>query len=61
MWDLPGPEIKPMSPALAGGFFTTVPQGKPKKTLFKFQRILLKVMQMLTVNMMSDLWVKALL
>ena len=28
--DLPNPEIKPMSPALAGGFFTTTePPGKP--------------------------------
>ena len=24
MWDLPGPEIKTMSPTLAGGFFNTV-------------------------------------
>ena len=23
MWDLPGPWIEPMSPALAGGFLTT--------------------------------------
>ena len=29
MWDLPGPGIKPMSPASAGGFFTTKPPGKP--------------------------------
>ena len=29
MWDLPRPGIKPMSPALAGGFFTTEPPGKP--------------------------------
>ena len=28
MWDLPGPGIKPMSPALAGGFLTTAPRGK---------------------------------
>jgi len=27
--DLPNPGIKPESPALAGGFFTTEPQGKP--------------------------------
>ena len=27
--DLPDPEIKPSSPALAGGFFTTEPPGKP--------------------------------
>ena len=29
MQDLPGPGLKPMSPALAGGFLTTVPPGKP--------------------------------
>ena len=28
MWDLPGPGIKPVSPALAGGFLTTAPPGK---------------------------------
>ena len=28
MWDLPGPGLKSMSPALAGGFLTTVPPGK---------------------------------
>ena len=28
MWDLPGSGIKPMSPALAGGFLTTAPPGK---------------------------------
>ena len=27
--DLPSPEIEPMSPALAGGFFTAEPPGKP--------------------------------
>ena len=27
--DLPDPGIEPMSQALAGGFFTTVPPGKP--------------------------------
>ena len=27
--DLPSPEIEPRSPALAGGFFTTEPPGKP--------------------------------
>ena len=29
--DLPDPEIKSASPALAGGFFTTEPSGKPEK------------------------------
>ena len=34
MWDLPGPEIEPVSPALAGGFLTTVPPGKSLKGIF---------------------------
>ena len=29
MWDFPSPGIKSVSPALAGGFFTTEPPGKP--------------------------------
>ena len=28
-WDLSGPGIEPMSPALAGRFLTTGPQGRP--------------------------------
>ena len=32
--DLPDPGIEPMSPALAGGFFTTEPPGKPKILLY---------------------------
>ena len=31
MWDLPGPGLEPMSPALAGGFSTTVPPGKSRQ------------------------------
>ena len=38
MWDLPGPGIEPVSPALAGGLPTTAPPGKPLyfnlKTIF---------------------------
>ena len=30
MWDLPRSATEPMSPALAGRFFTTEPQGKPQ-------------------------------
>ena len=37
MWDLPGPGFKPMSPALAGGFSTTAPPGKPQETCFYFR------------------------
>ena len=35
MWYLPGPGLKPMSPALAGGFLTTAPPGKPQSNLEK--------------------------
>ena len=34
MWDLPGPGLEPVSPALAGGFLTTVPPGKPHSDKF---------------------------
>ena len=34
MWGLPGAGLKPVSPALAGGFLTTVPPGKPRHILF---------------------------
>ena len=29
MWDISGSDIEPILPALAGGFFTTEPPGKP--------------------------------
>ena len=35
MWDLPRPGIEPVSPAPAGGFFTTEPPGKPHPLLLK--------------------------
>ena len=28
MWDLPGPGLEPVFPALTGGFLTTAPPGK---------------------------------
>ena len=34
MWDLPRSGTEPWSPALAGGFFTTEPPGKPSPSLF---------------------------
>ena len=33
MWDPPRPGLEPVSPALAGGFLTTVPPGK-SQTIF---------------------------
>ena len=35
MWDLPGPGIRPVSPALAGGFFTIESPGKTQARIFK--------------------------
>ena len=37
MWDLPGPGLEPVSPALAGGFLTTVPTGKSDHMVFLLQ------------------------
>ena len=37
MWDLPGPGLEPVSPALAGGFLTIEPPGEPRVLLFKFE------------------------
>ena len=34
MWNLPRPGLKPVSPALAGGFSTIAPPGKPKQLLY---------------------------
>ena len=39
MWNLPGPGIEPVSPALAGGFFTTVPPRKSSTFLFNLTEI----------------------
>ena len=35
MWGLPRPGLEPVSSALAGGFLTTVPPGKPYKKFLK--------------------------
>ena len=35
MWDLPGPGLEPMSLAMADGFLTTAPPGKPQSNLKK--------------------------
>ena len=39
MWDLPGSGLEPVSPALAGRFSTTVPPGKPRARVFKFNEV----------------------
>ena len=35
MWNLPRPEMEPMSPALAGGLLTSGPSGSPNKSFFR--------------------------
>ena len=40
MWDLPGPGIEPVAPALAGRFLTTAPPGKSNSVIFKLKIIL---------------------
>ena len=37
-WDLPGPGIKPVSPALTGRFFTTEPPGKPNRDILDHKK-----------------------
>ena len=41
MWDVPGPGLEPMSPALADELLTTRPPGKPQKYYFKATSIYL--------------------
>ena len=45
MWDLPGPGLEPVSPALAGGFLTTLPPGKPNVQGFVWTNILISLGQ----------------
>ena len=40
MWDLSGPGLEPVSPALAGGFLTTAPPGKSLPVYFMVPGIL---------------------
>ena len=47
MWGLPGSGIKPMSPALAGGFFTREPPGKAAQGLLFLFLVLLHWLELL--------------
>ena len=38
MWDLPGPGLEPVYPALAGRFSTTAPPGKPQNRCFDLEQ-----------------------
>ncbi|KAJ8794163.1 hypothetical protein J1605_003309 [Eschrichtius robustus] len=39
MWDLPGPGLEPLSPALAGRFLITAPPGKPRVLILKCRKL----------------------
>ena len=45
MWNLPGPRITPVSPALAGGFLTTGPLGKSYITFMKAEKMISFLLQ----------------
>ena len=45
MWDLPRPGLEPVSPALAGGFLTTAPPGKPDLNFFKRSLVVFQVLR----------------
>ena len=49
MWDLPRPGLEPVSPALAGGFSTTAPPGKPPIYFLKI---------CFWTNKLGGLWIK---
>ena len=40
MWDLPGPEMEPVSPELQGKFLITGPPGKPRTAMCLFWAVL---------------------
>ena len=44
MWDLPRPGLEPVSPALAGGFLTTAPPGKPYLFIFNSLELMYNIM-----------------
>ena len=54
MWDLPGPGLEPESPALAGGFLTTAPPGKPKSLSFREEKTGRKPAKWTTVQFSKD-------
>ena len=42
MWELPGPGLEPLFPALADGFLTTAKPGKPSLMIFNRRELMLK-------------------
>ena len=58
MWDLPAAGIKPVSPALAGGFFTPEPPGKPFHSILLLSLSAEKVVQKLSGGQLGTICIK---
>ena len=59
MWDLPRPGLEPMSSALAGGFSTTAPPGKPLISNLKGKTLNLSLLSMiLAVEFLQMIFIK---
>ena len=60
MWDLPEAGLEPMSPALAGGFLTTAPAGKPPNFFFLKDKMLMysmgSIVSNIVLTMYGDKW-----
>ena len=57
MWDLPGSGTEPVSPALAGGFSTTAPPGKPKSSYnLKVRKPRPKAVKWLAQDVTAESW-----
>ena len=59
MWNLPKPGVEPMSPALAGGFLTSGPQGSPICISNSDKNILILMVQRLALGIFTAMpWVQ---
>ena len=56
MWDLPGPGLEPMFPALAGRFLTTVPPGKSPQEFCIIHIFRLKEQRTSNTGYFENLW-----
>ena len=56
MWDLPRPGLEPVSPALAGGFLTPVPSGKPETVFSPLYMLASFIKDKVTLGAWVYLW-----
>ena len=57
MWDLPRPGLKPVSPALAGGFLTTAPPGRSLSCILKVHSLTQQLLFQVLV-LQKQVWTK---